>query len=237
MDPAPGTILTPRLWQAAVEAFSYGNVYEVARCQWRLAEALLSTRRPGAGDRAPPGPPTRPRCGLAPSPCGARWRRWPGAAASTLALACRPSTSLAGLTPRELEVLRLLVEGHSNRQIAEQLFISGKTASVHVTNLLAKLGRAQPPGGRRHGPTSRPGSAGTRGLCDLTAERPWPGLLPRPGPTTDRATCRHPGLKTRVTAASAPPKVKAPSVGDLRSSPHDWLTPLPLASGVEHPTG
>jgi DNA-binding NarL/FixJ family response regulator len=48
--------------------------------------------------------------------------------------------SLAGLTPRELEVLRLLVEGRSNRQIAEQLFISGKTASVHVTNLLAKLG-------------------------------------------------------------------------------------------------
>jgi DNA-binding NarL/FixJ family response regulator len=47
---------------------------------------------------------------------------------------------LAGLTPRELEVLRLLVEGRSNRQIAEQLFISGKTASVHVTNILTKLG-------------------------------------------------------------------------------------------------
>ena len=37
-------------------------------------------------------------------------------------------------------MLRLLVEGRSNRQIAEQLFISGKTASVHVTNILAKLG-------------------------------------------------------------------------------------------------
>jgi DNA-binding NarL/FixJ family response regulator len=37
-------------------------------------------------------------------------------------------------------VLRLLVEGRSNGQIAAQLFISGKTASVHVTNLLAKLG-------------------------------------------------------------------------------------------------
>jgi DNA-binding CsgD family transcriptional regulator len=47
---------------------------------------------------------------------------------------------LAGLTPREVEVLRLLVEGRSNRQIAEQLFISGKTASMHVTNILAKLG-------------------------------------------------------------------------------------------------
>jgi DNA-binding CsgD family transcriptional regulator len=46
----------------------------------------------------------------------------------------------ANLTARELEVLRLLVAGRSNRQIAEQLFISNKTASVHVTNLLSKLG-------------------------------------------------------------------------------------------------
>jgi len=54
----------------------------------------------------------------------------------------RPATRAnpANLTARELEVLALLVEGRSNRQIAEQLFISGKTASVHVTNLLAKLG-------------------------------------------------------------------------------------------------
>jgi len=44
------------------------------------------------------------------------------------------------MTRRELEVLQLLVAGKSNRQIAEQLFISGKTASVHVTNILAKLG-------------------------------------------------------------------------------------------------
>jgi DNA-binding NarL/FixJ family response regulator len=47
----------------------------------------------------------------------------------------------ANLTARELEVLRLLVEGRSNRQIAEQLFISAKTASVHVTSLLAELER------------------------------------------------------------------------------------------------
>ena len=45
-----------------------------------------------------------------------------------------------GLTAREREVLELVVEGHSNGQIAERLFISRKTASVHVSNILAKLG-------------------------------------------------------------------------------------------------
>ena len=43
------------------------------------------------------------------------------------------------LTPRELAVLRLVALGRSNRQIAEELFISPKTASVHVSNILAKL--------------------------------------------------------------------------------------------------
>jgi DNA-binding NarL/FixJ family response regulator len=36
-------------------------------------------------------------------------------------------------------VLRLVADGLSNRQIAEELFISVKTASVHVSNILAKL--------------------------------------------------------------------------------------------------
>lgn len=47
-----------------------------------------------------------------------------------------------GLTPREREVLALVAEGHTNRQIGEALFISQKTASVHVSRLLAKLGAA-----------------------------------------------------------------------------------------------
>jgi DNA-binding CsgD family transcriptional regulator/tetratricopeptide (TPR) repeat protein len=47
-----------------------------------------------------------------------------------------------GLTAREQEVLRLVAEGRSNRDIAEELFISAKTASVHVSNILAKLGVA-----------------------------------------------------------------------------------------------
>jgi DNA-binding CsgD family transcriptional regulator/tetratricopeptide (TPR) repeat protein len=47
-----------------------------------------------------------------------------------------------GLTPREQEVLQHLVEGRTNRQIARALFISEKTASVHVSNIMSKLGAA-----------------------------------------------------------------------------------------------
>ena len=45
-----------------------------------------------------------------------------------------------GLTARELEVLQLVAAGRSNQQIAAELFISPKTASVHVSNILGKLG-------------------------------------------------------------------------------------------------
>jgi DNA-binding NarL/FixJ family response regulator len=44
------------------------------------------------------------------------------------------------LTPREQEVLELLTQGRSNREIATDLFISEKTASVHVANIKSKLG-------------------------------------------------------------------------------------------------
>lgn len=49
-------------------------------------------------------------------------------------------TAVIGLTDRETDVLRLLTEGLSNREIGARLFISPKTASVHVSNLMAKLG-------------------------------------------------------------------------------------------------
>ncbi|HET6665167.1 MAG TPA: response regulator transcription factor, partial [Acidimicrobiales bacterium] len=44
------------------------------------------------------------------------------------------------LTPREREVVTLLAEGLSNSQVAERLYISPRTAAVHVSNILAKLG-------------------------------------------------------------------------------------------------
>ena len=47
-----------------------------------------------------------------------------------------------GLTDREYAVLRLLGQGRTNAQIGETLFISTKTASVHVSNILRKLGVA-----------------------------------------------------------------------------------------------
>jgi NarL family two-component system response regulator LiaR len=43
------------------------------------------------------------------------------------------------LTEREIEVLRQLVRGHTNREIAEALFISEETVKTHIGNILSKL--------------------------------------------------------------------------------------------------
>jgi DNA-binding CsgD family transcriptional regulator len=51
-----------------------------------------------------------------------------------------PQALRLGLTPREIDVLRLLVEGRSDREIAEALYISRHTAMKHVGNILGKLG-------------------------------------------------------------------------------------------------
>jgi DNA-binding NarL/FixJ family response regulator len=69
-------------------------------------------------------------------------------ARSTLAAPPQPTPASAepqaqlGLTSRELDVLRLLAAGRTNRQIGAELFISPRTAGVHVSHILAKLGLA-----------------------------------------------------------------------------------------------
>src|SRR5262249_60214561 len=82
----------------------------------------------GPAPRAPPpaAPPERAR--LPPPP--------PPPAPPPLAEEPRPF----GLTARELAVLRLLATGQTNAQIGAELFISPRTAGVHVTNILRKLG-------------------------------------------------------------------------------------------------
>jgi two-component system response regulator NreC len=51
-----------------------------------------------------------------------------------------PTNSMETLTPREIEVLKLIVQGYTNRQIGEELNISVRTAESHRANLSEKLG-------------------------------------------------------------------------------------------------
>jgi DNA-binding CsgD family transcriptional regulator len=131
----------PDAWRAVVAAFGPSFVYEEARSRWRLAEALAES-----GDRAAArqewllAAEVADRLGAAPlraalDDLGRRARIDGGAAGR----AARAGTPLGGLTDREREVLRLLAVGQSNKEIGAELFISPKTASVHVSNILAKL--------------------------------------------------------------------------------------------------
>lgn len=51
-----------------------------------------------------------------------------------------PYSSAIGLSPREMEILRLLAAGHSNRRIAHALFLSPRLVQRHVANIYSKLG-------------------------------------------------------------------------------------------------
>jgi DNA-binding CsgD family transcriptional regulator len=129
----------PDRWSAAADAFGYGYLYEEARCRWRLAEALLvEGSRDQAAEPARAAHELAGRLGAAPllAALEALARR----GRLDLGVEGPPNPDVPGLTPRELEVLRLVAAGRSNGQIAEALFISRKTASVHVSNILAKLG-------------------------------------------------------------------------------------------------
>jgi DNA-binding CsgD family transcriptional regulator len=129
----------PQAWQAVVAEFSPGFVYETARSRWRLAEALAE-----AGHRADAerewALATAAAADLRAAPLRAALADLGRRARFGRAAAATGPDGLAGLTAREREVLRLLAAGRSNREIAAVLFIAPKTASVHVSNILAKLG-------------------------------------------------------------------------------------------------
>ncbi|MFE1800432.1 AAA family ATPase [Streptomyces sp. NPDC059517] len=125
-------------WEKAVEAFGYGDVYEQARCRVRFAEALVAAgRREEAAGQARAARDTAVQLGAVPLREDVERLIRRARLAET-----SPVAGVPALTARENDVLLLLARGRTNRQIGEELFISGKTASVHVSNILAKLGAA-----------------------------------------------------------------------------------------------
>jgi DNA-binding NarL/FixJ family response regulator len=138
---------SPETWTRVLAEFGPGYVYETARTQWRLAEALVEAgRRDEAAAVWRAARDTASRLRAAPL----------GAALDHLARRARldaghgsqdghgggpgAPSPLAALTDREREVLSLIARGKSNREIGTELFITPKTASVHVSNILGKLG-------------------------------------------------------------------------------------------------
>jgi DNA-binding CsgD family transcriptional regulator len=133
----------PRLWAAAVEAFGYGAVYEQAVCRWHEAEALLAADA-GAGAALEAAHAVAVRLGAIPLRDAVR------------DLAHRARIELAGvepaapartvtdpLTDRERDVLERVALGRTNRQVGEELYISEKTVSVHLSRVMAKLGASR----------------------------------------------------------------------------------------------
>ncbi|MER7405139.1 AAA family ATPase [Streptomyces sp. NPDC000070] len=141
---------TPDIWSEVVIAFEpLERPYDLARVRYRLAESLLT----GGGEADERDRATellrlvhavarhlgaRPLADAATAL--AQRARLPLTPAAEPAPAPAHPAEALGLTSRERDVLRLVAAGHTNRRIAEELFISPKTASVHVSNILAKLG-------------------------------------------------------------------------------------------------
>jgi DNA-binding CsgD family transcriptional regulator len=135
----------PAGWEKTLAEFGVGYIYETARTQWRLAEALaLNGRAREAADvwRAAAATAERLRAEPLRAALDDLGRRLGLDGGGGRDVAKDGKGSVAALTSREHEVLALMSRGLSNRQIGEELFISQKTASVHVSNILAKLGAA-----------------------------------------------------------------------------------------------
>jgi ATP/maltotriose-dependent transcriptional regulator MalT len=140
----------PQLWEAAANAHdACGSEYAAAYARWRGAEALLaaSSRRPAATDSLRAAWAIAERLGARPlvGEIEALARRaridlaapTPGASG---AAALPDAARELDLTTRELEVLEHVALGQTNREIAADLFISPRTAGVHVSHILEKLG-------------------------------------------------------------------------------------------------
>ena len=144
----------PGRWAAAAGAWDdLGCPWPAAYARWRHAEALLHCGAPRAEAAVPlrQAQATARRLGAQPLLAEvellarrARIAPEPTATGGSETAAVQPGApgDELGLTPREREVLALVAQGRTNRQIGETLFISEKTASVHVSNILAKLGVA-----------------------------------------------------------------------------------------------
>ncbi|HXA59055.1 MAG TPA: AAA family ATPase [Streptosporangiaceae bacterium] len=142
----------PDRWAEAAAAWQRLSCpYETAYAQWRHSEALLAagTSRETGAEALRQSWATASELGarLLVEEVGALARRarivvaGPAGAPESVTRSAEPGGGF-GLTPREREVLALVTAGQTNGQIAQALFISGKTASVHVSNILAKLGAA-----------------------------------------------------------------------------------------------
>jgi DNA-binding CsgD family transcriptional regulator len=138
----------PQKWAALAGSWdALSRPYEVAYARWRQAEALLSRKasKPAAGV-------LRQAHQIASQLDARLLRHEIERLAQRARIDLRPPNATVaraaglsaatqhGLTPREQEVLQHLVEGRTNRQIGRALFISEKTASVHVSNIMSKLG-------------------------------------------------------------------------------------------------
>ena len=137
-------------WQQFVDDVARtGRPHEEAYGRLQLAAAQLhGRRRDAAATSLAAGWTTATRLGAEPLVAAARAL----AARGRLPLPSEPGpepepphspsarAAEHGLTRREIEVLHLVVEGQTNRQIARQLGMSEKTASVHVSRLITKLG-------------------------------------------------------------------------------------------------
>ena len=119
--------------------------YPMAYARWREAELLVAERDPRAREvlqRAHAATETLGATALGGEivALARRARLELGVDAASEASAAPVLDNPFHLTERELEVLRLLMAGQRNREIAAELYMSESTASVHVSNILAKLG-------------------------------------------------------------------------------------------------